>query len=153
MANYLITKDEKKKLELELDELLKVKRPEVIERIKEARGFGDLSENSEYDAAKDEQAFVESKINELEEILRKAEIISGKVDTSEVSIGNHITYENVTNKTTHKYQIVGVGAEVLEGTISSETPVAKALLGKVIGEVVEVEVPKGKVKLKVKDIK
>lgn len=147
MATYQITKHEKEKLEKEIEQLIHVRRPEVIERIKLARGFGDLSENSEYDAAKDDQAFIEARISELEDILQKAEIISDNVDTSEVSIGNVVTYENLTDNVQQKFQIVGVGANVLEGTISSETPVAQALLGHIAGEKVVVDTAAGRKEL------
>ena len=148
---FPMTLEGKKKLEDELEEYRLKRRPEVIKRIKIARSYGDLSENSEYESAKDEQAMVESRIAQIENMLQYAEIIDNEdVDKDEVSMGRTITIQELPDEETEEYQIVGESeSDPFNGKISNESPMAKGLLGHKVGEVVEVEVPNGTIKLKI----
>ena len=141
---YPMTLAEKEQLEQELEELKLVRRPEVIERIKIARSYGDLSENSEYEAAKDEQAFVEGQISSIETKIRYAEIVdSDAVAKNEVAIGKTVTYS-----------IVGAaGADVFAGKISNESPIAQALIGKKTGDKVMIESPAGSYQVEIVKVK
>ncbi len=127
------------------------RRPEVIKRIKIARSYGDLSENSEYESAKDEQAMVESRIAQIENMLQYAEIIDNEdVDKDEVSMGRTITIQELPDEEPEEYQIVGESeSDPFNGKISNESPMAKGLLGHKVGEVVDVDVPNGTIKLKI----
>lgn len=142
---YPMTLAEKEQLEQELEELKLVRRPEVVERIKIARSYGDLSENSEYDAAKDEQAFVEGQIQIIETKIRYAEIIdSDAVAKDEVAIGKTVTVQEVGTTDKDVYHIVGAaGADIFAGRISNESPIAQALIGKKTGDIVTIESPAG----------
>ena len=142
---YPMTTEGKEKLEKELRDLKLVKRPEVIERIKVARSYGDLSENSEYDAAKDEQSAVEQRIAQIEQMLKYAQVVDAdSVDPNEVSIGKTITYTEVGTNDPETYTIVGSDeSDPLNGKISNESPIAKALLGKKKGEQVTINTPGG----------
>ena len=142
---YPMTLAEKEQLEQELEELKLVRRPEVVERIKIARSYGDLSENSEYDAAKDEQAFVEGQIQNIETKIRYAEIIdSDAVAKDEVAIGKTVTVQEVGTTDKDVYHIVGAaGADIFSGRISNESPIAQALIGKKTGDIVSIESPAG----------
>ncbi|MCS4488846.1 transcription elongation factor GreA [Streptococcus sciuri] len=142
---YPMTQAEKEQLEKELEELKLVRRPEVVERIKIARSYGDLSENSEYDAAKDEQAFVEGQISTLETKIRYAEIVdSDAVAKDEVAIGKTVVVQEVGTTDKDTYVIVGAtGADIFTGKISNESPIAQALIGKKIGERAVIESPAG----------
>ena len=138
-----MTLAEKQKLELELEELKLVRRPEVVERIKIARSYGDLSENSEYEAAKDEQAFLDTEITELEEKLRLAQIINiTDIQENIVSIGRRVkVLESDTNQEV-TYEIVGIAhADAFQMKITQESPIGKALSGHTIGETVHVNTP------------
>ena len=148
---FPMTLEGKKKLEDELEEYRLKRRPEVIKRIKIARSYGDLSENSEYESAKDEQAMVESRIAQIENMLQYAEIIDNEdVDKDEVSMGRTITIQDLPDEEPEEYQIVGESeSDPFNGKISNESPMAKGLLGHKVGEVVEVEVPNGTIKLKI----
>ena len=148
---FPMTLEGKKKLEDELEEYRLKRRPEVIKRIKIARSYGDLSENSEYESAKDEQAMVESRIAQIENMLQYAEIIDNEdVDKDEVSMGRTITIQELPDEEPEEYQIVGESeSDPFNGKISNESPMAKGLLGHKVGEVVEVEVPNGTLKLKI----
>lgn len=132
---YPMTQEGKQKLENELEDLKTVKRKEVVERIKIARSFGDLSENSEYDAAKDEQAFVEGRITQLENMIRNAVIITDNGEESTVvTLGKTVTFKELPNGDEEAYTIVGSAeADPFEGRISNDSPIAKSLLGKQIG--------------------
>lgn len=133
----------------ELESLIQVKRPEVIKALKEARALGDLSENAEYDAARQEQAQTEARIKELESMIENAVIIEN-VDTNEVSIGTKVTIEYVGDDDTEEYSIVGVKeADPFNNKISNESPIARAILGKKIGDIVSVDSPNGKYDVKV----
>ncbi|MGT2933192.1 transcription elongation factor GreA [Streptococcus catagoni] len=140
---YPMTETEKHQLEQELEDLKLVRRPEIVERIKIARSYGDLSENSEYDAAKDEQAFVEGQISTLETKLRYAEIIdSDAVAKDEVAIGKTVVVQEVGTSDKDTYHIVGAaGADVFSGKISNESPIAQALIGKRKGDKATIESP------------
>lgn len=154
--NIYITSEQLNKLKEELQYYIHTKRPEVVERLKEAKSFGDLSENSEYDSAREEQAFVEAKIKELETLVLNAEIIEDTVGSDVVVLGSVVKFENKTLKNKSEYKIVGVGADPLDEkvpSISTSTPIALALLGSKVGDSVTVEVPSGIMKLKVLDIK
>lgn len=152
---FPMTLEGKKKLEDEIHELKTVKRKEVVERIKIARGFGDLSENSEYDAAKDEQAFVEGRITTLENIVRNAEIIDSSDSANDiVSIGKTITFKELPKGDDETYTIVGSAeADPFKGLISNDSPIAKALLGHKVNEEVSVPTPSGEVNVRIVDIK
>lgn len=128
-------------LQAELDELKTVKRPENIQALKDARALGDLSENAEYDAARNEQAIIETRITQLEKILETAEVISeDKISRDKVSIGTSVKIEFVDDKETEIYLIVGrTEADPFENKISNESPIAQAILGKKVGEVATVK--------------
>lgn len=142
---YPMTAQGKEKLENELNELKSVKRKEVVERIKIARGFGDLSENSEYESAKDEQAFIEGRISTLENMLQNAEIIdSSNSKEGEVTLGRSVMFKELPDGIEEEYTIVGKAeADPFSGKISNESPIAQALLGKIVGDKVQIETPGG----------
>jgi len=147
----LLTYEGLKKLEEELEYLKTEKRKEVAERIKVALGFGDLSENSEYDEAKNEQAQVEMKIADLENKLRNVKIIDeDEIDTKTVQVGNTVQVLDIEYDEKINYTIVGsTEADLAENKISNESPIGKALLGKKKNEVVEVEAPAGLLSFKI----
>ena len=151
----ILTQDGLKKLEEELENLKSVKRREVAERIKVAVGYGDISENSEYEDAKNEQAFIEGRIITLEKMLRNARIINNdEIDIDTVSIGSIVTVEDLEFGDTMEYAIVGTAeSDPLKNRISNESPVGKAILGKKKDTVVEVNVPAGIIQYKIIDIK
>lgn len=129
-----------KALEDELQELKVVKRKEVAQKIKEAREQGDLSENAEYDAAKDEQRDIEARIEELEQILKNAEVIDEKFKKGVISLGCMVTLEDIGLGKEVTYHIVGsTEADILQNKISNEAPIGRSLLGAKIGDVVQVE--------------
>lgn len=141
-----MTAEGKEKLEAELRDLKLVKRPEVIKRIKVARSYGDLSENSEYDAAKDEQSHVEDRIAQVEEMLKYAQVVDAdSVDPNEVAVGKTVTYTEVGEDDPETYTIVGSDeSDPLNGKISNDSPIAQALIGKKKGETVSITTPGGK---------
>ncbi|WP_088044379.1 transcription elongation factor GreA [Bacillus sp. EAC] len=145
----------KQKLEQELETLKTVKRAEVVERIKIARSFGDLSENSEYDAAKDEQAFVEGRITTLENMIRNAEIITESNEASDtVALGKTVTFLELPAGDEETYSIVGSAeADPFEGKISNDSPIARSLLGKKVGEEVTVSTPGGDMQVRIIAVK
>ena len=151
----LLTEEGYHKLEDELEYLKVTKRKEVAERIKVAISFGDLSENAEYDEAKNEQAQLEERIVKLENMLRKAVIIDeSNIDLSVVTIGSIIKLKDLEFDEDIEYAIVGSAeADPYDGKISNESPVGQALLGRSIGETVEVQVPDGVIKFEILDIK
>lgn len=148
---YPMTLEGKVKLEAELEDLKVNKRKEIVERIKVARSFGDLSENSEYESAKDEQAFVEGRISTLETMIRFAEIINdSEVDENIVSLGRKITFVELPDGDEETYTIVGSAeADPLDAKISNDSPIAKALLKKSVGDVVTIETPGGSFDVKI----
>ena len=142
------------KMVAELRHMETVDRPAASEAIAEARDKGDLSENSEYDAAKEAQAMLEMKINKLKAALASAKIIDPKkLSTDTVQILSTLEMENVKNKARMKYTIVSESeANLREGKISSQTPVAQGLLGHKVGDVVDIKIPQGVVQLKIVNI-
>ncbi|WP_409297536.1 transcription elongation factor GreA [Peribacillus sp. SCS-26] len=142
---FPMTKQGKEKLEQELEYLKSVKRKEVVERIKIARSFGDLSENSEYDSAKEEQAFVEGRITTLENMVRNAKIIEeDDLNSDTVSLGKSVTFVELPDGEEETYTIVGSAeADPFEGKISNDSPIAKSLIGKKVGDEVTVQTPGG----------
>lgn len=150
----ILTYEGLKKLEEELEYLKTVRRAEVAEKIKQARAFGDLSENSEYDEAKNEQAFVEGRIATIEAMLKNAKVIDDEdIKLDQVNIGCTVkVYDESFNEET-EYTIVGSAeADPMNNKISDESPIGKALIGKKVGDVVSVEVPAGIIKLKILEI-
>lgn len=153
--SYYMTEEGKVKLEQELEHLKTVRRPEVVERIKIARDFGDLSENSEYDAAKDDQAFVESRITQVETMLRNAVIIENDdSDQSTVQMGRTVTFIELPDGDEEEYTIVGSAeADPFEGKISNDSPIAKSLLGCEVGQEVNVPTPGGDMRVRITEVK
>ncbi len=146
----LLTQEGLKQLEDELDYLKRVKRREVAERIKEALAFGDISENSEYDDAKNEQAFVEGRIAELENRLRNAEIIDKDEKTENVSLGSTVKLKDVETNDLFEFTLVGsTEADPGRSKISNESPVGKAIIGRRKGETVHVLAPAGNIAYKI----
>ncbi|MEQ2526281.1 transcription elongation factor GreA [Robertmurraya yapensis] len=145
----------KEKLEQELDHLKSVKRKEVVERIKIARSFGDLSENSEYDSAKEEQAFVEGRITTIENMIRNAKIIEeDELSGDAVTLGRSVTFLELPDGEEETYTIVGSAeADPFEGKISNDSPIAKSLLGRKVGEEVTVQTPGGEMNVRITKIK
>ena len=150
-AKKAMTQEEVRELELQLDELKTIKRKEVAEKIKVARSFGDLSENSEYDEAKNEQAMVEEQILQLETMLKNVELIdTDALTTDSVEIGLQIKLYDTKYNEELLYQIVGSNsADPSKGKISDESPLGKALKGKKVGDTVEVEAPGGLMTFKI----
>ncbi|MGO4993590.1 transcription elongation factor GreA [Jeotgalibaca porci] len=151
---YPMTLEGKQKLEEELEDLKINKRKEIVERIKIARSYGDLSENSEYESAKDEQAFVEGRISSLEKMIRFAEIIDDKnVEADIVSLGRTVTFVELPDEEEESYSIVGSAeANPLQGKISNDSPIAKALLGKRVGDEVSIATPGGDMRVKIVNV-
>ncbi|MRG86682.1 transcription elongation factor GreA [Salinibacillus xinjiangensis] len=149
--SYYMTEEGQQKLEKELHHLKTERRQEVVERIKIARGFGDLSENSEYDAAKDEQAFVESRISQIEKMIRNAVIIENDTENQNiVQLGKSVTFQELPDGDEESYTIVGSAeADPFEGKISNDSPMAKSLLGREVGEEVAVATPGGEINVKI----
>ena len=152
---FIMTAEGFLEAENELNELKNVRRPEVIKALKEARALGDLSENAEYDEAKNEQAKLEEQILKLDEKLRKAVIIDeSQIDLNIVTVGSIVKVFDFDFDEEVEYVIVGSAeADPFEGKISNESPVGKALLGARVGETVEVQVPDGVSKFKVLEIR
>ncbi len=143
----------KEKLEQELEFLKSVKRKEVVERIQTARSFGDLSENSEYDAAKDEQAFVEARIQAVENMVRKSVIIAEDKNINVISLGKTVTFIELPDGDKETYQIVGSAeANPFDGKMSNDSPIAQLLLGKKVGDEVSVQTPGGEMRVRIETI-
>ena len=136
----ILTPDGLKALEDELQELKVVRRKEIAQKIKEAREQGDLSENAEYDAAKDEQRDMEARIEEIEQILKNAVVIDEKFEKGVISLGCYVLLEDISLGKEVTYRFVGsTEADILQNKVSNEAPIGRALLGKKIGDVVSVE--------------
>ncbi len=146
-----MTEEGYNKLVAELREMETVQRPEISRQIAEARDKGDLSENSEYDAAKEAQGMLEMKINNLKAVISEAKIIdTSKLDTSTVQILSKVEMKNVKNNMKMVYTIVSESeANLREGKISVNTPIAQGLLGKKVGDVAEITIPQGKITLEI----
>ncbi|ELK45536.1 transcription elongation factor GreA [Halobacillus sp. ACCC02827] len=153
--SYYMTEEGKQKLEDELEHLRTERRKEVVERIKIARGFGDLSENSEYDAAKDEQAFVEARITQVENMIRNAVIIENDTENPDtVTMGKSVTFQELPDGEEETYTIVGSAeADPFEGKISNDSPMAQSLIGHVVGDQVKVATPGGEIDVKIVTVK
>lgn len=151
----LLTKNGLEKLEEELHHLKTTKRREVAERIKVAISYGDISENSEYEDAKNEQAFIEGRIITLEKMLRSARIIKeSDVDTGIIGVGSTVVIKDLEFGDIMEYMIVGSAeADPLDNKISNESPVGRALLGRAIGDKIEVQVPVGVIEYEILEIK
>ena len=150
----VLTNDGLVKLEQELEELKTVKRKEIASKIKVALSFGDLSENSEYDEAKNEQAKVEARIAQLESMLQDVTLVNeDELDTEKIHIGSRISIKDLEINEVLEYRIVGsTEANPAEGKISDESPVGKALLGRSPVEIVEVDVPAGAIQFEILEI-
>jgi transcription elongation factor GreA len=155
VKEVILTAEGYTKLKEEIDELSTTKRREVAERIKQAREFGDITENSEYDDAKNEQAMLEHRIAMLEDRLVNARVIEAdEVPTGIVGIGTRVRLRDIDANETIEYTIVGSAeANPIENRLSNESPVGKAILGKKKGEIVEVAAPRGTLKFKIMEIK
>ena len=152
-TNY-VTQETFESMKLELHQMKSVERPAASRAIGEAREKGDLKENAEYDAAKEAQGMLEAKIKQLESIIANTKIVdTTTIDTSKVTILTKVTITNVATKKTVTYQIVGEKeADLKAGKISASSPIGKGLIGKVIGEIAEVQAPNGIMKFRVEDI-
>ena len=152
--DVILTREGLEQLEEELENLRSVKRTEVKERLKEAIALGDLSENSEYDDAKNEQAFMEGRILELEKMIRNAKVIEDDVQQEGViSVGSLVKVKDIEFDEINEYRLVGtVEADPMNNRISNESPVGRALLGHRAGEGIDVEVPAGIIKLEILEI-
>ena len=151
----LITEEGYENLEEELEHLIKIERREVAKRIKTARDFGDISENSEYDEAKNEQAFIEGRIKKIEKTLANARVIKkDEIDEHTVNLGTTVELKDLDDNKIFNYKIVGSAeADPLECKISNESPIGKAILGKSIDDEVEVQTPGGVTRYKILSIK
>ena len=149
-----LTKEKLEKIKAELEEFKKIKRPNIIAKIKEARALGDLSENAEYHSAREEQGFIEGKIEELEYIVKNARIVEeGRGSKGKVDIGCKVVC-SIEKDGKAEFTIVGsVEADPASGKISNESPIGKALMGKKVGDIIEAAVPAGKVNYKILSIK
>jgi len=148
---FPMTTEGKAELEDELNELKTNKRKEVVERIKVARGFGDLSENSEYESAREEQAFIEGRIQKIENMLQHAEIISLEdYEDGEIGLGRTVLFKELPDGLEEEYKIVGAAeADPFEGKISNESPIASALIGKGEGDQVTIDTPGGEMEVEI----
>lgn len=149
----ILTEEGKKKLEDELNNLKLVRRREIAEKIKDARGQGDLSENAEYDAAREEQAKIEARIEELEQKLRNVEVIETDANKNKISLGSQVKLLDMEFQEEVIFMIVGsTESDPSNGRISNESPLGNALIGHKIGDVVDVNSPDGIIKYKVIEI-
>jgi transcription elongation factor GreA len=150
----LLTQDGLAKLENELAQLRTVKRKEIAARIKEAISFGDITDNSEYEDAKNEQAFIEGRIITLEKLLRRARLLDkGEIDDSHVSLGSKVTIKDIDKNEEYEYTIVSTAeADPTDKKISNESPVGKAIIGLAVGDQVEVKVPAGTFNYKIEAV-
>jgi len=150
----LLTKDGLEKLEQEMRHLKTVKRKEIADRIKEAISYGDITDNAEYEDAKNEQAFIEGRIITLEKMLRRARLLEKSDDEDHyVTLGSKVKLKDLELDQTEEYTIVSTAeADPSEKKISNESPVGKALIGKTIGDQIEVKVPAGNLKYKIEAV-
>ena len=139
-------------LKIELQDLIKIKRPKAIDRLGKARSMGDLSENSEYTAAKEELAFVEGRVREIEEIINNAQVIENNHVGNLVQVGSSVTVQ--TDGKSELFQIVGeFEADPMNKKLSQNSPIGQALINKKVGDLVEVDIPAGKIQYKIVEIK
>lgn len=150
----LLTQEGYDNLVEEYDDLVSVRRKEIAERLKEAISYGDISENAEYDSAKNEQAELEERIATLEYMIRNAKIINqGEISNDQVNVGTKVVIKDKGNGETLEYAIVGsTEADPFEGKISNESEVGKQLLGKKVGDIVDVQIPDGVVTYEIMEI-
>ena len=138
----ILTKEGLKELRNELNDLIQVQRPRVIEEIKEARSQGDLSENAEFDAAREKQGQIEDRISEIEAIIQNSQVLSTTTSKRNVRIGSTVTIENISTKSQETYTIVGtLEADPFSGKVSNQSPIAMAILGLKEGEIATVKAP------------
>lgn len=151
---HYLTSEGLEKLKAEYQQLISVERPSISRQIAEARDKGDLSENAEYDAAKEAQGLLELKISKLESLIANARIIDeSKIDTEHVQILNKVKLKNLKNGSIVEYMLVGeTEANLIEGKLAAATPIGKALIGKTKGSIVEVSVPSGILKFEILEI-
>jgi len=148
-----LTPEGEEALKEELDELVSVKRPALAERLRKAIAQGDLSENANYKAAKEEQSFLEGRIQKIESMLRRAEIIEEATSSDEVSLGSHVTVVEEGANRPETFRIVGTAeADPINGKVSHESPMGKTLLGHQVGDVVTVEAPSGVIAFRIIEI-
>ena len=149
-----VTEEGLAKLKKELEQLINVERPSISRQIAEARDKGDLSENAEYDAAKDAQGLLEARIHKLEETIRYSRVLDEtRVDTSSIQILNKVKLKNLKNNTIVEYTLVSESeANLKEGKIAITTPIGKGLIGKKKGQIAEIQVPAGKMKFEILEI-
>ena len=149
-----VTEEGLNRLKAELDKMINIERPSISQQIAEARDKGDLSENAEYDAAKEAQGLLEMKIAKLQDTIANSRIIDeSKIDLSKVQILSKVKLKNKKNNTTMVYTLVSESeADLKAGKISVSTPIAKGLMGKKVGEVAEISVPNGKLELEILEI-
>ena len=154
VSRYRMSQERLDKLKEELEYLQTVREKEVAEQIKEARSFGDLSENSEYDEAKTEQGKLYSRIAEIQDLIDNAEIVEMTTDADAVGHGSRVKVRDLEEDSEDEYQIVGSQeANPMEGLISSDSPFGRALLGRAVGETVTVEAPAGPMRFEILEIK
>lgn len=151
----VLTREGKAKLELELEELKTVKRSELAQRLKTAISYGDLKENSEYHSAKDDQAFMETRISQLEKMLKHARVANtDQADLSKVHVGSIVILNDIEVAEQIEYRIVGPAeADVFDNKISYESPLGSSLMGKSVGDIVNVTAPMGIIKYELLEIK
>ena len=149
-----MTEEGKRKLQERLDYLSSTRRQEIIQAIETARGFGDLSENAEYTAAREDQAKNEAEITRLEQIILNAIVVAdSEITTDKVSVGTTVVYVNQNTNSEYEYAIVGADeANPENGSISDESPIGRALIGSTIGDTIEVKIPRGTIMLTILDI-
>ena len=154
VKEFRMSQERYDELKKELDYSKTTRADEIAELIKEARGFGDLSENSEYDEAKNEQAKVESQIAELEETLKHVRVVSAKeLKTDTVTVGSHVKVYDYSLEEEQTYHIVGSNeSDPLNGLISDQSPIGKAIIGTKQGDVVSITIPSGEMRLKIVSI-
>lgn len=154
MATAYLTEEGLQKIKNELEQLTKVERPGISRQIAEARDKGDLSENAEYDAAKEAQGMLEARISKLEHVIANSRIIDeSRIDTSKVQILNKVKIKNLKTNTIMEYFLVAEQeANLKEGKLSVSTPIAKGLIGKKLGDIVEINVPSGKMSFQIMEI-
>ena len=151
--DLILTKEGLEKLKKEYTELINVKRPKNIETIRSTRAMGDLSENGGYHAARDEQSFIESRVQELEEIFKRAKIASS-AKTKSVSVGSVVVLKNSQGKDKVTYELVGATeADPVNNKVSYESPLGKGLMGKKPGDLFTIQVPIGEIKYKILEVK
>lgn len=149
---HYLTPDGKRKLESELEYLLTVRRAQVAERIRQAKEGGDIMENAGYDDAKNEQAFIEGRIMTLQAILRDAVVLTQPSESDTVQLGSHVTVCDAEGETSVYYIVGSTEADPMNGRISNESPVGRALLGRRVGDVVTVRTPGGNARLTILSI-